>query len=98
MFLLKKPLRFQWNQGNLDKNLKKHQITNEEAEEAFFGLPLLIVPDQKHSSREPRYLLLGKTNSQKLLTIIFTIRLHQIRIISARPMSKKEKALYVKNK
>jgi uncharacterized DUF497 family protein len=41
-------------------------------------------------------LALGITNKNKTITIIFTIRLNNIRIISARPMSKKERRTYDK--
>jgi uncharacterized DUF497 family protein len=40
---------------------------------------------------EPRYNAFGRTNGSKRLFISFTIRNGRIRVISARPMSRKER-------
>lgn len=88
-------LGFQWDSGNLEKNWLKHRITNLEAEQVFFNKPLVISEDSKHSSqKEQRFVVLGQTHQQKLLTIVFTTRHKYIRIISARPMSSKERTFY----
>jgi uncharacterized protein len=87
-------IKFQWDQGNIDKNINKHKINNTQAEEVFFNHPIILIEDDKHSQKEKRFMLLGKTDKNKLLTIIFTQRGSQIRIISARPMSKKERKFY----
>jgi uncharacterized DUF497 family protein len=50
--------------------------------------------DEKHSQTENRYLILGKTNQERFLTVIFTIRKNKIRVISARDMKRKEKSIY----
>ncbi len=86
---------FEWDKGNYDKNLNKHGISNSESEQIFFNEPLLISDDMVHSTKsESRYFALGKTDNEKHLTIVFTIRGNLIRIISSRMMSKKEKEIY----
>lgn len=94
------PLSFEWNQGNIDKNWKKHRISNKEAEEIFFNKPLRIYKDKKHSQKEDRFVALGITSKQKRLYIVFTLRKtlrkEKIRIISARNQSKKERDEYEK--
>ncbi|MAG28893.1 hypothetical protein CL632_01980 [bacterium] len=87
---------FDWNKGNLDKNWKKHNVSNSECEEVFFNEPLLISEDEKYSQKEKRLQALGKTENNRLLFISFTIRNNNIRIISARNMSRKEKQHYEK--
>ena len=52
MRVLPKPLKFQWDKGNIDKNFKKHGITDKESEEIFNNSPLLIALDKKHSTKE----------------------------------------------
>jgi len=89
-----KPIEFEWDEGNIDKNLIKHGVTNQEIEEVFFNLPTTVVEDRQHSTSELRYLALGKSDTSKKLSIIFTIRKNKIRIISARPMSQKERKFY----
>ena len=38
---------FQWGQGNIDKNLIKHDVENWECEQVFFNRPLLVLDDPK---------------------------------------------------
>ena len=96
MRIISEPLSFEWDKGNSDKNLKKHQVTNQEAEEIFFNEPLIIAEDQKHSAQESRFQSLGRTNKDRKLFLSFTIRFNKIRIISIRDMNKKEKKIYEK--
>lgn len=65
-------------------------------EQVFFNQPLLIVVDAKHSQREPRLHALGKTDDERALHITLTLRQSSslIRVISARDMHRKERALY----
>lgn len=90
---------FNWDKGNIDKNLKKHNVTDHEAEEVFTNSPF-VSEDIRHSVEEQRFQALGKTNKERLLFISFTVREvdHKIliRIISARDMNKKEGVKYEK--
>ena len=58
--------------------------------------PLRGGDDERHSGVEERFFALGKTDRGKRLFIVFTLRDNQIRIISARSMSKKERSIYEK--
>jgi len=93
-------LGFQWDTGNAYKSKDKHGVSQAEAEEIFFNQPLLIQDDAKHSIAESRFLALGLTSAGKLLAVIFTLRAQAtlIRVVSARPMSKNERAFYEKAK
>ena len=88
---------FEWDEGNYLKNWLKHQVSASECEEVFFNLPLLLTDDPKHSEIEPRYYVLGQTNNKRLLFVSFTAGDSKIRIISARPMSRKERQIYAKS-
>lgn len=97
MDIIPEPIRFEWDKGNIDKNLKKHGVTNEESEEVFSNQTLLVNEDPKHSTKtEKRYYCLGRTNEEKLLFVSFTLRGSKVRIISARVTSRKEKIIYEK--
>ena len=89
---------FQWDAGNAIKSQVKHGVTQAEAEEIFFNQPLLVSTDDKHSDQESRYLALGITSPGVLLSVVFTLRKSAtlIRVVSARPMSKRERAFYEK--
>ena len=84
---------FEWDNYNINKILLKHSVNINECEEALLG-EIIITVDEKHSSAEQRYNALGITTSQRLLFIVFTIRNKKIRVISARPMCKKEREVY----
>jgi len=88
---------FQWDEGNIDKNLLKHQVQNWECEQIFFNEPLIILDDLKHSLAEKRWAAFGQTDAGRFLTIIFTKREKLLRVISARDMSRKERKFYEKN-
>jgi uncharacterized DUF497 family protein len=85
---------FDWDEANREKNWLRHNVTWWECEEVFFNQPLYVFPDKVHSTSEERYYALGKTNTSRLLLIVFTRRGNKIRVISARDMHKKERKVY----
>ena len=97
MIPLSKITGFNWDEGNTRKN-QKHGVSMAEAEQVFFNAPLILLEDAKHSSAEPRFHALGPTDDDRLLHITFTLRDagEKIRVISARDMHRKEKAIYEK--
>jgi len=89
---------FQWDRGNDNKNLVKHNVQNLESEQVFFNKPLLVLEDPGHSVEEKRWAAFGKTDSGRLLVVIFTKRGKLLRVISARDMNSKERKFYEENK
>ena len=94
MDLLKDCTGFEWDVGNLDKSWLKHKVKPVECEEVFFNQPLIIADDAAHSQTEARFFALGQTDAQRKLFVVFTLRAHLIRVISARDMNRKEKKEY----
>jgi len=86
---------FEWDEHNSDKNWIKHRVSLSECEQIFFNHPLVLTEDVKHSRKEKRFYVLGHTNEHRLLFVVFTIRDHQIRVISARDMSRREREVYL---
>ena len=90
-------MEFEWDKGNIGKNLTKHNVSDREAEEIFLDFNKVRYPDPKHSNIEPRFILTGQTQQKRLLLVIYTIRKDSIRIISARDLNnRKESVLYEK--
>jgi len=85
---------FQWDKGNGLKSWLKHHVSQGEVEQIFFNEPLLLVEDEKHSQDENRFRALGYTQNNRHLYIVFMMRDHLIRVISARDMNKKERMIY----
>ena len=77
---------------------ERHGVTQPEAEQIFLHQPLLLLEDPKHSASEPRFHALGKSADGRLLHVSFTVRRAgtRIRVISARPMHRKERMIYEK--
>ena len=85
---------FDWDKGNINKSWLKHKVSPAECEQIFFNHLLVIQDDKIHSKTEKRFYALGKTDFDRLLFIVFTIRNNKIRVISARDMSKSERKVY----
>ncbi len=94
MRLFPDPVSFEWDDGNQNKNWKKHHVAWWECEEVFFNQPLYVLPDPEHSKSEQRFYVLGVTNAGRLLFLVYTQRRNRIRVISARDMSKNERKAY----
>ena len=86
---------FNWDEGNSRKN-DRHSVSMAEAEQIFFNAPLLVLDDVVHSQNELRLHALGVTDDGRRLHITFTLRQtgQFIRVISARDMHRKERAIY----
>lgn len=92
----RRKFEFLWDEGNQSKNLKKHGVSTPKAEQVFLNrdclAPLGIQVSPK--PEEPRFGALGMTLLGRRLAISFTLRAGKIRVISARPMSAKERRMY----
>ena len=88
------PLSFEWDEAKAKSNLAKHGVSFEEAS-TVFGDPLsLTIPDPAHSQREARLIVLGHSHQRKLLVVVHTERGDNIRVISARRASRRERKSY----
>ena len=91
-------IRFEWDPRKAASNRTKHGISFEEAA-TVFGDPLgRIVDDPRHSDAEQRYVLLGHSQRQRLVAVMFTERDEAVRIISARSATRQERRDYEKGK
>ncbi len=90
-------LAFDWDQWNVQKNEAKHGVSRLEAESAFHDERYKLFEDIHHSStREKRYVLYGKSIENRVLMVGFTLRRNRVRIITARPASRKERRVYAR--
>jgi uncharacterized DUF497 family protein len=96
MISLAQIVGFDWDEGNSRKSADEHDVSQAEAESIFFGDPLILVEDSKHSKEERRFHALGQTVQGRALHVSFTLRENEtlIRVISARDMNRKERQLY----
>jgi len=87
-------MRFEWDEQKAHANLTKHGISFEEAV-TVFGDPLSdTFPDPDHSLNEHRFIILGSSDSGKILVVAHTDIDATVRIISAREATATERKAY----
>ena len=87
---------FEWDLPKASANLRKHQVSFEEAQSVFYDEFALQFFDEGHSSVEERFLMLGTSAHARILIVCHCERERGevIRIISARKATKGESAFY----
>lgn len=87
---------FTWGEKKNASNKKKHGIDFTEASSAFSDEDALFKYDPKHSDEEDRFVLLGYTNTGKLVVVCHCSTDDEkiIRIFSARKAEKNEAKQY----
>jgi uncharacterized DUF497 family protein len=87
-------LSFEWDDAKAEANYRKHGIAFETAVEAF-GDPFAVEYFDHDSSDhgEDRFVIVGRA-SALLLTVVYTERGENVRLISARRATRKEHGDY----
>jgi uncharacterized DUF497 family protein len=92
---------FQWDPKKATLNEQKHRVSFAEGATVFFDESIMMTPDPRHSEKERRFIVLGKSDMLQLLFVSFTFRRsiryekEIYRIISVRVANKKEKQIYL---
>jgi len=91
-------MRFEWDTEKEKLNIQKHGISFEQASYVFADPFALSQYDDEHSQIEDRWILLGRSLNDTILTIIHTFKeesgTESVRIISARKATNSEKQVY----
>ncbi len=87
-------MEFEWNSHKAKLNEKKHGISFTEAMSCFYDDAQVAFYDPEHSADEDREILIGHSNHGNLLVVVYLLKLHVIRIISARKATRREAELY----
>lgn len=87
-------IEVEWDENKNRSNRRKHGISFQEAAAVFANPLSLAVPDQEHSTGESRYYIIGESAFGELLTVTYTERNGNIRIISARESTRRERRDY----
>ena len=86
--------QFVWDEDKAQTNLQDHRVTFEEAATVFLDPLASTIPDPDHSLGEARYLTIGLSSRGRLLVVSYTERQAQIRLISARRATRRERRSY----
>jgi uncharacterized DUF497 family protein len=93
-------ITFAWDGRKAQQNLRKHGVSFDEASSVFFDENAVEFFDPHHSTREDRFLMLGTSFRFRVLVVSYCFRRggEQIRIISARKATNKERKTYNESK
>jgi len=86
--------QFDWDPQKAKQNVRKHQVSFEEAETAILDELSKTTLDPDRSPSEDRFITFGVSARRRLLVVCYTHRAESIRIISARTATKRERELY----
>ena len=84
---------FEWDPAKAQTNLRKHGVDFADAVVSLEDPNALVVPDPDARDEE-RYVCLGADPAGHILVTVFTYRGENIRIISARSASPRERRRY----
>lgn len=87
-------MRFVWDPHKAASNHAKHGVSFEEAITAFSDPLSRTIEDPDHSYRESRFLLIGTSAAGRLLVVSHADFEYEIRVINARPASRRERLTY----
>jgi uncharacterized protein len=85
---------YEWDPKKAKANLRKHQVSFEEAATVFLDPLALTYPDPDHSGEEIREITLGHSAERRVIFLYHTQRRDRIRIIGARKATPNERRQY----
>lgn len=85
-------MSFEWDSQKAAANLSKHGVDFADAVTVFADDLAITVPDQQ--SQEDRFVTLGVDALGRLLVVVYTWRGENVRIISARRATRRERREY----
>lgn len=88
-------MKFEWDENKNQKNIKKHQVSFDEAKTVFYDNNALYEYDDDHSVTEERFKIIGISYKERLLIVCHCVKEKDIiRIFSARVADADEKVMY----
>ncbi len=84
---------FEWDEGKNRSNIRKHGISFETAL-TIFNHPIFSLLDTRNIYDEDRFITIGVASNNVVIVVVHSYREESIRLISARPASRKERKIY----
>lgn len=86
-------MRIVWDPAKAEANVRTHGIRFADAEGVLFD-PNALTEEDEHSEGEQRFVSIGLDPVERLLVVVYTFRREDIRLISARRVTRKERRAY----
>ncbi len=87
-------MEFEWDNSKAETNLAKHGVSFQEAASVFDDALSVTFLDPDHSVSEERLIIIGYSHRRRLLLVSHTDQDDQVRIISARETTRRERKVY----
>ena len=87
-------LTFEWDEEKAQENLRNHGVSFEECCTVFGDSLSLTIDDPLHSIEEDRLISIGLSDRGRILVVVHTERGDNIRIISTRVATPRERRAY----
>ena len=87
-------MQFEWDASKAVANLRRHDISFEDAATTFGDPFARTIPDPDHSTDEARFATIGLTAGGTLVVVIHAERGPRTRLISARQATRAERKAY----
>ena len=85
---------YDWDPEKAAGNFVKHGVTFNEAATVFGDTLGWTYPDSRHSESERRWITIGMSDQHRVLVVVHAGEDEEIRIISAREATRKERGFY----
>lgn len=85
-------MRYQWDSNEAESNFRKHGIDFADAVIVFPDDLAITVSDERFS--EERFITIGMDGLGRVLVVVYTLRGSEIRLISARSATRRERRQY----
>ena len=86
-------MKVTWDPAKAEANFTKHRIRFSDAEPALFDLMALTIEDETVQG-EQRFVSIGSDALNRIVVVVYTYRGEDIRFISARRATRKERKAY----
>jgi hypothetical protein len=90
-------VNFEWDLDKAARNRRKHGVSFQEAATVFGDTLAMTYHDPDHSSMEQRFITIGMSSARRVLIVAHTDRGENVRIISARKATRRERKHYEEN-
>lgn len=90
-------MKYEWDQKKRESNLQKHNIDFIDLVPIFEDEHAITIEIDEQIYKEKRYVTVGRDPEDRILTVVYTLRGKNIRIISARIASKSERKQYLED-
>jgi len=89
-------IKFTWDEEKAKANMRKHNVSFEEASSVFADENARLKHDPEHSDEEDRFIILGFSSTLRILVVCHVYRQGDqiIRLISARKATRNESKQY----